>query len=322
MPPASEIAKWRFVWKLVFKVCGEQPSMTLTLEIWNIETVTMIGREVVSLSPVDQRNVGFTNDTAVFKDGYLQYKLDLNQASEDLLNRLFPGNGSNIMAGLAPAATALHGENVSIAADIKTDPADGSQFPIFHMGQPSTNGILPAGTATGGGTDAVSLVEEVRGTDRNLLWSISGPPPYEARLQPYVIDPNVSQGGWHTVRVRHDIAPLPDRPFTLVAGGIPDGLEGPLYEWLLSWLHLFPGYGIEFLVGGLQLGDAVPDRNGQTHYFEAGAPVDFYIGGVPTGPGATMGLTGEISYLEFDPKQVCGGCVSMPVPTEQLKAMQ
>lgn len=310
MPPFAQ-QNMKFIWWIIFDVVDNggvfEPRLELHMELWDITTTTRAAKGIFPLAPPRVGNpagnpVLYSAAGAQFQDQYLVGQVDLTLAAQTLWVPIF---GPNTLLNLGSASSTIHGENVSI--DVELDvPENGNDqdLPIFFFPQNSVNGTLVANTTTTPAVpmDGVELSEHIdKNGKRTLNWTISGRlySPYEQ------FDLVPSQDGRHRVRVRHDLVPWFIDDCYLFKISLP--------KTFCQWLRRIFGHsklysireGYEFVVGSLQLGDAVEAHsdNGR-HYFEVQVQ-EFYIGNIP---GHAHGFTGIIKRLEFDPNNSCIKC--------------
>jgi hypothetical protein len=301
---------WRFFWRIIFEVVDEgsgyRPKAVLEMELWNIDTMTSLGRVVVPLHQVGPNppvgTVTYSAAGALFQNSYLEYGYDLNGAATDILIQ----SGLGTKAELDPTSIQLSGENVSIVVEVEiADPGANKEFPIFFLQQPSYQGVMPTG-ALPGPQDSIQLLETIDVTNSRLIeWQISGST-YLAN-EKFRLENNSE--GVHRIRVRQDWVPRLVSDCRIL--GLP--LPNIICQWLRRLLgheYVFDAYnGYEFLVGGLQFGEAVQSVTTHgAHLFEVQAGA-FRIGGTP---GHLSGFLGTIKRLEFDPGNSCPRCPAVP----------
>lgn len=312
MPPYNQ-SEMKFIWWITFEVVPNganfEPRLTLHMELWDLSTTTRAAKGIFPLAPPRIGNpagnpVVYSAAGAQFQDQYLVGSCDLSGAAQALFEPIF-GPGS--LKNLDPGSEEIRGENVSI--DVELDvPENGADqnLPIFFFPQYSVDGnqIVNPSVIPGGSRDGVALSERIDHTGRRSLeWIISGQS-YTPNEQ-FDLDP--AQDGRHRVRVRHDVFPWFIEDCNLFGISLPKRF----CRWLSGMFGnsgLFSRRnGYEFVVGSLQLGDAVEDKSNKgIHYFDVRLQ-DFYIGKTPL---HAHGFTGIIKRLEFDPNNSCIKCTS------------
>lgn len=312
MPPYNQ-SEMKFIWWITFEVVPNganfEPRLTLHMELWDLSTTTRAAKGIFPLAPPRVGNpagnpVVYSAAGAQFQDQYLVGAVDLTSAAQALWVPIF---GQNSLHNLNPGSETIRGENVSI--DVELDVPDNGlaqNLPIFFFPQYSVNGLMVANpTATPAGSrDGVALAERIDPNgSRTLDWTISGRSytPFEQ------FDLVPSQDGRHRVRVRQDLVPWFIDDCNLFRISLPRRF----CQWLSRMFGNSGLYslrnGYEFVVGNLQLGDAVEavSDNG-FHYFDI-QQQEFHIGKTPA---HAQGFTGIIKRLEFDPNNSCIRCTN------------
>lgn len=301
----------KFFWWITFDVQEVngifEPRLMLDMELWDLNSVI---RAAYLSEPLDRPTdskpgnpVQYTANGAIFQDQYLICEVDLIAAARSLYEPIF---GPNSLVDLEPGSVSIRGENVSIVVDVELgDNGRNQNLPLFifpqysQQGQLITNSAIPVSAR-----DEVALLEVIDsdGT-RTIEWTVSG---HTYRPDELFMLASPAEGR-HRIRVRQDTVPWPTVACSLFGIQLPPGI----CAWISKALGLnsFNGVrdGFEFLVGGLQLGNAVEAvSSAGAHYFDV-QKQKFYIGGAPNKP---HGLTGVIRRLEFDPNNSCVRCTS------------
>ena len=270
----------RAFWRLLFDVINveksdgtmvAEPRLCVEMVLWDIVEKKRLGRRMKRLLVMQDPpdSVKFADSTASFTDGYLWAEFDRTDMENELISDLHES-----LEGLefGELSSPVGEYNVAITAHVRLlDDGSTIKRPLFYMRQPSIDGNLAEKGEIP--TDAVCLAETVHsGGDRTIEWSISGDYDETGKLSWIDDQPDLDPPrGWHRIRVQQDA-------------------DNGIYEFIVDSITLdkLP---------------AVPSA----HYF-FGEPVVIYIGGMPNRLGGIIGLTGEISYLEFDPNAPCGNC--------------
>lgn len=235
---------WRVFWRILFDVVGTTPRLQLEMTLWEPFMRKRLGRSLKDLTPdmTPQGAVYFTGDRAIFVGGYLECFLDLNSILNDLLLSAGIDPGEPVVA--SHASVSLNGENVAITADVALFDSSGkTEFPIFHLSQPSSS-------------EGVRLVEDTSDpAQRDILWTISGdflPTGPQFELEAF--------DARHRIRVRQEEGSGGLDEFRFLVDSIPLAFRATSRD------HEFHGEPQVFLIG------ATPDHLGglfgEIHYLE------------------------------------------------------
>ena len=143
---------WKIFWRITFDVFNGSPRLQLEMTLWKRFLFQRLGRLVDDLAPgiTPIGTAYYVDDRAVFFGGYLECAIDLNSHARELL--VLARIDVNTEEVLGQASTSLHGENVSIRADVVLYGQSAKvAFPIFYFPQPDTNGIRLVESVAGGG---------------------------------------------------------------------------------------------------------------------------------------------------------------------------